>query len=53
MFKVYRTGEFERLMNKLLTKEELKRIDKIESEISEKGFYGKAIGICFSKRKKN
>ena len=52
MFKVYRTGEFERLMNKLLTKEELKRIDKIESEISEKGFTGRPLGYAFLREKR-
>ena len=40
MVKVYRTGEFEKLMHKLLTKEEERRIDKIENEISGKGFTG-------------
>jgi len=36
MFKVFRTHEFERKMNKLLTKEQQSRVDKIEEEISEK-----------------
>ncbi len=52
MFKVYRTGEFERLINKLLTKEEGKRIDKIESEISERGFTGKPLGYNFLREKR-
>ena len=52
MFKVYRTNEFERLMNKLLTKEEEKRIGKIESEISEKGFTGKPLGYNFLREKR-
>ncbi len=52
MFKVYRTGEFERLMNKLLTKEEQTRIDKIENEISEKGFTGKPLGYDYLREKR-
>ena len=51
MFKVYRTNEFENLMDKLLTRENLKRIDKIEKEISEKGFTGKPLGYDFLREK--
>lgn len=52
MFKVYRTQEFERLVNKLLTKEERARIDKIEDEIAEKGYTGKPLSFEFLREKK-
>lgn len=52
MFKVYRTTEFERLMNKLLTKEEQIRIAKIEEEIAEKGFTGNPLGFKFLREKR-
>lgn len=47
MFKVFRTAEFENLMNKLLTKEQQERIAKIEEEISLVGFTGKPLGYKF------
>lgn len=52
MFKVYRTQEFERLINKLLNKEEKTRIDKMEEEIAEKGFTGKPLSFEFLREKK-
>src|SRR3989338_3075471 len=52
MFKVYRTAEFEKLMNKLLTKEEQKRVENIEEEISEKGFTGDTLGFKFLREKR-
>ena len=52
MFKVYRTAEFEKLMNKLLTKEEQKRVENIEQEISEKGFTGDTLGFKFLREKR-
>ena len=52
MFKVYRTSEFERLMNKLLTKEEQTRVNNIEKEISEKGFTGDSLGFKFLREKR-
>ena len=51
MFKVYRTQEFERLMNKL-SKEDLMRIAKIEDEISQAGFTGKPLGFEFLREKR-
>ena len=52
MFKVYRTAEFEKIMNKLLTKEEQKRVENIEEEISEKGFTGDTLGFKFLREKR-
>ena len=39
-------------MNKLLTKEEKTRIDKIEDEIAEKSFAGKPLGFEFLREKR-
>ena len=52
MFKVYRTKEFEELMGKLLTKEEQKRVDKIEEEIAETSFTGSPLGFNFLREKR-
>ena len=52
MFKVYRTKEFEELMGKLLTKEEQKRVDKIEEKIAETGFTGSPLGFNFLREKR-
>ena len=52
IFKVFRTQEFERKMAKLLTKEQQKRIDKIEDEISQKGFTGDSLGFRFLREKR-
>ena len=51
MFKVYRTGEFERLMKKL-SKEDLMRVAKVEDEISQTGFTGKPLGFKFLREKR-
>ena len=53
MFKVFRLQEFEKRMNKFLTKEEQIRVDKIEDEIAEKGFTGDPSGFKGSEREKN
>jgi len=52
IFKVFRTQEFERKMIKLLTKEQQKRVDKIEDEISQKGFTGDSLGFRFLREKR-
>ena len=52
MFKVFRTAEFEKLLKKLLTKEEQARINKIEGEIAEKGFAGDPLGFNFLREKR-
>ncbi len=52
MFKVYRTQEFENLLNKLLTKNDIARVNKIEEEISERGFTGKPLGYNFLREKR-
>lgn len=52
MFKVYRTKEFEKLMGKLLTEEEQKRVDKIEEEIAKIGFTGNPLGFNFLREKR-
>ena len=52
MFKVYRTKEFEKLMSKLLTEEERKRVDKIEEEIVENGFTGSPLRFDFLREKR-
>ena len=52
MFKVFRTEEFEKRMKKLLTKEQQKRVDRIEDEIAEKGFVGDPLGFNFLREKR-
>ncbi|MEK6860462.1 MAG: hypothetical protein AABY07_00685 [Nanoarchaeota archaeon] len=52
MFKVFRTEEFERLMHKLLTKEQQDRVIKIEEEISKVGFTGDPLGLNFLREKR-
>ena len=52
MFKVFRTEEFERLMHKILTREQQERVVKIEEEISEKGFTGNRLGLNFLREKR-
>jgi len=52
MFKVVRTEEFEKRMNKLLTKEQQQRVDKIEDEIAEKGFVGDPLGSEYFREKR-
>ena len=52
MFKVYRTEEFEKLMSKLLTEEEQKKVAKIEEEIAETGFTGSPLGFNFLREKR-
>ena len=52
MFKVYRTDEFEKLIGKLLTEEEQKRVAKIEEEIAETGFTGSPLGFNFLREKR-
>jgi len=39
-------------MNKLLTKEQQSRVDKIEEEISEKGYVGDSLSFRFLREKK-
>ena len=52
MFKVYRTNEFTRLLDKLLTKAEMDRVENIEDEISERGFTGRPLGFNFLREKR-
>jgi len=52
MFKIFRTREFEQKMHKILTKEQINRINKIEEEISEKGFTGNPLGFKFLREKR-
>ena len=52
MFKVYRTEEFNKLLDKLLTKAEKDRVENIEDEISEKGFTGRPLGYNFLREKR-
>ncbi len=52
MFKVFRLQEFEKRMNKFLTKEEQIRVDKIEDEIAERGFTGNPLGFKFLREKR-
>ena len=52
MFKVYRTNEFTRLLDKLLTKAEMDRVENIEDEISERGFTGRPLGYNFLREKR-
>ena len=52
MYKVFRTDDFEKLMYKILTKEQQKRVGKIEVEISEEGFTGKPLGYKFLREKR-
>ncbi len=52
MFKIYRTEEFEKLMNKLLTNEEKIRAKRIEEEISKVSVTGKPLGFKFLREKK-
>ena len=52
MFKVFRTYEFERKMNKFLTKEQQERLNKIEDEIAERGFTGNPLGLKFLREKR-
>ena len=52
MFKVFRTAGFEKLINKLLTKEEQIRVNKIEDEIAELGFTGDPLRLKFLREKR-
>ena len=52
MFKVFRTQEFETQMHKLFGKSQVDRVEKIEDEISEKGFVGKPLGFKFLREKR-
>ncbi|MBI2139793.1 hypothetical protein HYU14_02625 [Candidatus Woesearchaeota archaeon] len=52
MFKVFRTDEFEKLMGKLLTPEEMLRVENIEGEIAEKGITGDPLGYPFIREKR-
>ena len=52
MFKVFRLQEFERRMNKFLTKEEQIRVDKIEDEIAKNGFTGNPLSFKFLREKR-
>ncbi len=52
MYKVLRTEEFERKIEKFLSIGERLRIDKIEQELAEEGFTGKPLGYSFFREKR-
>ncbi len=52
MFKILRTDEFERAVDKFLVAAERARLDKIEQELAENAYMGKPLGYSFFREKR-